>query len=108
MVDSLASILPARAGPFGNPVGRTGQAGSNRADRPRIPCHQWIGGNQGHAFDRSLGDQKTVERILVQRRKVCDGQDMVGADRQLVVAVDPQFPAQERRVDSKIVSPRGC
>jgi hypothetical protein len=37
--------------------------------RAGVPCDQRVGGQQGYALDRALGDRHAVERILVQRRQ---------------------------------------
>lgn len=78
--------------------------GSGQPYRAGISSNQRVGGQQDDALDHRLGDENPVERVLVNRRQGVDRNAVFAGDRQFVVAVIEQAPAQYPCVDLEIVS----
>jgi hypothetical protein len=77
---------------------------SDLPDRSRIARELRVARQERDALDERLGDQQTIERILVQRRKRVDADRVLAGDRQLGVAVVKEAATEQARLDAEIVT----
>jgi hypothetical protein len=86
---------------FHDPV-VAGAAVSGLAHRAGVLGDDRVGGQQQDALDCRLRHEQAIEGVLVDRRQIGDRDGMLAGDRELVIAVVQQAPAQEPRVGAKI------
>jgi len=67
-------------------------------DPTRVFRHGCVVGQESDAFDGGLGDQQAVDRVLVDRRQLVDGDGMGAENGQFVVAVVDQAAPQNARM----------
>ena len=84
-----------------------GRAGSGRElDQPNrthaVGSHLDVIGQQSDAFDRRLGNQKSVERIFVMIRQVCHTCSVLAVDEQFEIAVVEERAPEQVRVNTKV------
>jgi uncharacterized protein (UPF0128 family) len=63
-----------------------------------------VGGEQCDAFDERLGQQDSVKRIFVQRRKRVDADGVLARNRQLDVTVVEKGAPKNARLDAEIIA----
>jgi hypothetical protein len=86
---------------FHHPV-VAGAALSHLAHGAGVLGDDLVGGQQQDALDCRLRYEHAIEGVLVDRRQIGDRDGMLAGDRELVIAVVQQAPAQEPRIGAKI------
>ena len=79
---------------------------SDFADWAGVFCDLAVGGEEGDAFHRGLGDQETVEGVFVQGRKALDGDAVLAGDWEFRIAIGEKVAAKSARVELEVVSPK--
>ena len=76
------------------------------ADGAGVAGQLRVGGQEGDAFGEGLGQQQTIEGVLVQRGQAVAAYRVLAGDGQLGVAVVEQTAAQQARLPAEVFPPQ--
>jgi len=107
LIDNVGAVLQGRTA---LPVvdAATRETPSDHPNRSRIACDDPVRSQERKSFGCGLGDQKTVERILVDRRQHIHSRRMRAGDSQLGVTVLQQPSTQHPGIDTEVRPPKSA